>query len=81
MTLVKTNQKTKGRVLQTNGLKKTLVHGTHPTFCGYLTFCGVELSNPIEYEGDEADVTCSRCIQKMEEKWTRRCSGTNRERI
>jgi hypothetical protein len=61
MMLIVTDQKTRGRKLETSGNKKRLVHALHQRT--FNTYCGTVLSNPIEFEGEETEVTCPRCLK------------------
>lgn len=61
MKLLITRQKTNPDTrMRTNGDKPRLMHGVNPKTEGI--YCGVELSNPYEFEGTWADVTCIRCV-------------------
>ena len=81
MLLQQTRQQTNpNRRIRTDGSKKRLVHGVKHyrrppegvlarQVYGLHTYCGCELSNPIEFEGKETEVTCPRCLKNAGKKW------------
>lgn len=65
MKLLITRQKTNPDTrMRTNGDKPRLVHCVNKA----NTYCGVELSNPFEFEGEWGDVTCPRCVENAGKK-------------
>lgn len=59
MKLQMTNQQTDpNRKLQGTTRKPVLVHRV--TTCG--TRCGIEMVNPIIFEGPALDITCKKCL-------------------
>lgn len=61
------------RRIRKNGNKVRAVHRVTPAG----VYCGTELADPVEYEGDPEEVTCHKCRRGA---WTKICSDMNKVR-